>query len=30
MQVVPLPAAVWMFGVGFVGMLGSMKRRKAA
>ncbi|MDD2739713.1 MAG: VPLPA-CTERM sorting domain-containing protein [Methylomonas lenta] len=29
-QVVPLPAAVWMFGVGFVGMLGSMKRRKAA
>ncbi|MDD2761415.1 MAG: hypothetical protein PHH11_14135, partial [Methylomonas sp.] len=25
-QVVPLPAAVWMFGVGFVGMMGGMKR----
>jgi hypothetical protein len=27
-QVVPLPAAVWMFGAGIVGMMGSMKRRK--
>ena len=27
-HVVPLPAAVWMFGAGFVGMMGSMKRRK--
>lgn len=26
---VPLPAAVWMFGAGLVGMMGSMKRRRA-
>ncbi|QPK62823.1 PEP-CTERM sorting domain-containing protein [Methylomonas sp. LL1] len=25
---VPLPAAVWMFGAGLVGMMGSVKRRK--
>lgn len=27
-QVVPLPAAAWMFGAGLVGMAGSMKRRR--
>lgn len=27
-RVVPLPAALWMFGVGLAGMLGSMSRRK--
>jgi hypothetical protein len=27
-QVVPLPAAVWMFGAGLVGMFGAAKRRR--
>lgn len=29
-QVVPLPAAVWLFGAGLTGMMGSMKRRKTS
>lgn len=29
-QVVPLPAAIWMFSAGLAGVMGAMKRRKAA
>lgn len=29
-QVVPLPAAIWMFGAGLAGMLGTIKRRRYA
>jgi hypothetical protein len=29
-QVVPLPAAIWMFGAGLAGMLGTIKRRRHA